>query len=93
MVIRFGEYGLAYLRICAVYQWQQRLALQPVRPLYISHGTDRWKEIDMADEAIYDLAAFKTARTAHDQHHPHTVIRQIALHTREGNAVVRGAND
>src|SRR5215212_11033626 len=72
---------------------EERLALQPLRPLDAGEITDSRKEIYVGDESVAHLSPIETSWPAQDAHYTETPVVEGGLRARESKAVVGRADD
>src|SRR5215211_2786612 len=88
-----GEDGVPDLLGLPAREREERLALQPLRSLDTDQITDRGEEVYVGDEGVAGLSTRETARSAQDEHDTETSVVEGGLRTREGETMVRGADD
>ncbi len=92
MVIHFGEQLIVDLRLRAAHYRHEGSAFEPCGRGNFQKLAERWEKIHLGYQRVRYLPASKTAGAAHHQHHARTVMREIAFHLRESNAVIGSAD-
>src|SRR5215217_7497628 len=88
-----GEDGVPDLIGLPVGEREERLALQPLRPLDTGEITEGREEVYVGDEGVARLSTRETPWSAQDEHYAETPVVEGGLCAGESEAVVGRADD